>query len=566
MVFVITVYMFREKLSSGNRHWDALSLFSGIGGFEAGMSKAGIGFVRELEADPLCCQTLNANLALLGTDEDAVAPADICQIPPEAFCGKDIGLIVGGPPCQSFSAAGRRTGGVAGSDDPRGTLFERYCLYVRHFKPKAFVFENVKGILSAKGGKDFSEICSAFSDAGYRLFKSVLNAAGFGVPQFRERLFLVGVRKDLDVNFRFPKPIFGESIPFVTAGQALAGVKSREVPKALDGKYGHLLPDIPPGENYSFYTEEMGHQNPQFAWRSRFSSFLYKMDPDAPCKTLTARPGKFDGPLHWENRHCSIDELKALQGFPAGFSIPHPYRDAVRQIGNSVCPPVAEAVGRALNLQFGMNAEEGIPLAEGECLSVQSRPKRTARHIGKASGGNGAFEMERSGNGVSEVWKMEGGRLEIRLDCPEDPVTELEALFIGKASESVSSARILLGRKLRPNETVSILWDRLEEAVAEFTPYAGLKQMYGTFAEPHPKFSIRFKSEDQAESILIQKAVLDESLRNRLLPIEKFPLPDPDEALLERARSIGFDIRSKAVKPRMPEGFFRIAYPFPCRS
>ena len=540
----------------------AASLFSGIGGFEIGMSKAGVGFLRELEIDPLCCRTMNANLSLLGTDETCIVPKDICQTEPKDFCPESVDLIVGGPPCQSFSAAGRRTGGVAGSDDPRGTLFERYCLYVRHFKPKAFVFENVKGILSAKGGRDFAGICEAFSDAGYRLFRKVLNAAGFGVPQFRERLFLVGIRKDLDIQFRFPRAEFGGSVPFVSAGQALAGVESRNVPKPLDGKYGHLLPDIPPGENYSFYTEEMGHPNPQFAWRSRFSSFLYKMDPDAPCRTLTARPGKFDGPLHWENRPCSVDELKVLQGFPAEYSIPHPYRDAVRQIGNSVCPPVAEAVGKALGLQLGWNGTERIQLDSGESLSASVRPKRTVKAVQRLESRKESFSMERNAGGVSEIWTMKDGRLEIRLDCPDEAETELKAAFTGSASASLSSARVLLGRNLRQRESVSMLWDRLEEAVARFTTYAGLKQMYGTFAEPHPKFSVDFSSDDPHESVQFQKAVLDESLRNRELPFWAFPVPDADEEMMERARAFGFDIRTKAVKPRMKEGTFRIAYPF----
>ena len=546
----------------------ALSLFSGIGGFEIGMSRIGIGFLRELEFDPLCCATMNANLSLLGTEEKRIQPLDICLTEPSAFCSGDADCIVGGPPCQTFSAAGRRTGGVAGSDDPRGALFERYCLYVRHFRPQAFVFENVKGILSAKGGRDFRDICAAFSDAGYRLSKCILNAAGFGVPQFRERLFLVGVRKDIDVGFRFPKPVFGTaSKPFVTAGQALKGIARGNVPEPIDGKYGHLVPQIPPGENYSFFTEEMEHPNPQFAWRSRFSSFLYKMDPDAPCRTLTARPGKYDGPIHWENRQCGIEELKALQGFPAEFSIPHPYRDAVRQIGNSVCPPVAEALGKALAVQLGWNAEIQVELAEAEAVSCRTARKRTSGRIGTETPNAGEFSMERTVDGTEEVWRMKDGCLDILLDCADgNAVTELKVSFTGKASASLASARVLLGRRLRPSEGASMLWSRIEEAVSKFTSYAGLKQMYGTFAEPHPKFSIFFKSEDPSECILFQKAVLREEIRNKVLPFSAFPIPDSGEEAMERARAFGFDIRTRALKPRMPEGCFRIAYPFPVKS
>ena len=86
-----------------------------------------------------------------------------------------------------------------------------------------------------------------------------------------------------------------------------------------------LLPDIPPGENYRFYTEEMGHPNPQFAWRSKFSNFLYKMDPDDVCRTIIAYQGRYDGPFHWKNRKCTVDELKRMQGFPRDFRIEQSY-------------------------------------------------------------------------------------------------------------------------------------------------------------------------------------------------------------------------------------------------
>ena len=98
-----------------------LSLFAGIGGFEVGMSPCGFTFTNTLEWDENCCKTLNANRILTGAEEENIKPLDITKTPPEDFSSEIVDYIVGGPPCQSFSAAGRRAGGVAGTSDTRGT-------------------------------------------------------------------------------------------------------------------------------------------------------------------------------------------------------------------------------------------------------------------------------------------------------------------------------------------------------------------------------------------------------------------------------------------------------------
>ena len=114
-----------------------LSLFAGIGGFEVGMAPSGFRFTNTLEWDKNCCKTINTNKHLTGILEDEVKPIDIMLTAPEDFSREKIDYIVGGPPCQSFSAAGRRTGGVAGTQDTRGTLFWYYCQYVKYCTPWA---------------------------------------------------------------------------------------------------------------------------------------------------------------------------------------------------------------------------------------------------------------------------------------------------------------------------------------------------------------------------------------------------------------------------------------------
>ena len=121
----------------------------------------------------------------------------------------------------------------------------------------------------------------------------------------------------------------------------------------LGGLYGHLLPLIPPGLNYSFFTREMGYPEPIFAWRSKFHDFLYKVNPQFPCRTIKAQPGKFTGPFHWKNRHFTIHELKRLQEASQTIMIiVGNYGRIVEQIGNSVPPTLAFVIGTTVREQL----------------------------------------------------------------------------------------------------------------------------------------------------------------------------------------------------------------------
>jgi DNA (cytosine-5)-methyltransferase 1 len=187
----------------------------------------------------------------------------------------------------------------------------------------------------------------------------VLNAADYGVPQSRPRLFVLGVpkgRRKPDL----PAPTHTGAWerrtrqattdrPHVTTGQALAGVRAEaEAEEVLRGQYGHLLADIPPGDNYLYYTRERGHPDPLFRWRSRYWSFLLKLDPDRPSPTIQAQPGPNVGPFHWENRRLRVAELKRLFTFPDDFSLVGRRSSVQAQLGNSVPPLLARQVVSAL--------------------------------------------------------------------------------------------------------------------------------------------------------------------------------------------------------------------------
>lgn len=165
-------------------------------------------------------------------------------------------------------------------------------------RPRGFLFENVGGITGANGGAAWQQVREAFETAGYRIAYRTLDAADYGVLQHRERAIIVGLREG---EFLFPRPTHGPEAstprPYFAARAALDGVPADpSAPVSVNGRFGHLLAEVPAGLNYSYFTEKMGHPRPVFAWRSKFSDFLYKADPDQPVRTLKAQGGQYTGP------------------------------------------------------------------------------------------------------------------------------------------------------------------------------------------------------------------------------------------------------------------------------
>lgn len=348
--------LYNYTMNNGFRRIRTLSLFSGAGGLDIGFHDLGFNIVQTVEIEEKFSATLDLNSGegkkFEGTKNNCI---DIRE-----FTGDDLGtidFIIGGPPCQTFSSAGRRGGGVLGTTDPRGVLFREYVRLLKKLNPVGFLFENVYGIVGAQGGEAWREIQKSFSEVGYRLFSRVIDAADYGTPQHRERLIIVGLRQGV---FKFPRPTHGpdslNNQPFYNAGTAVSGLKltTEEKKTGIGGRYGSLLPAIPPGLNYSFYTSEMGHPNPIFAWRSKFSDFMYKADPEVPVRTIKAQGGQYTGPLHWDSRYFSYSEFKRLQTFPDDYQISGNKQVAVHQIGNSVPPQLARTLALAIRIQvFG---------------------------------------------------------------------------------------------------------------------------------------------------------------------------------------------------------------------
>lgn len=338
----------------------AISLFSGAGGLDLGTEWAGFQVGAAVECDRDAVLTMEKNFDGLAAP---VIQANILDTPTAhileaAGLGKSErpDLLIGGPPCTPFSKSGFWLDWKRNGLDPDASLLQAYTRVLAEAKPRFFVLENVYALTynNRASRPAFERLRREISEAGYNYTYGVLNAADYGVPQARPRLFVVGAREGESVP-ELPQPTHGgqwerrstghADRPHVTAGEALANLVTDPEPGEINrGMYGHLLADIPPGDNYLFYTAERGHPNPQFKWRGRYWSFLLKLDPNRPSPTIQAQPGPNVGPFHWENRRLRVAEIKRLFTFPDEFDLVGTRARVQAQLGNSVPPLLAQRV------------------------------------------------------------------------------------------------------------------------------------------------------------------------------------------------------------------------------
>lgn len=375
-----------------------VSLFSGAGGLDMAVERA--------DAEPLVREDCGSGLldVVVATDyngealgtlarnfpRSTVIPGDIRSTSTEELLAAgglvptEPVLVVGGPPCTPFSKSGFWLEEKRGSRDPNASLLDEYVRVVREAKPEAFVLENVQGLTYKTHQAQFQRLLQGLGELGYNPQWRVLSAADFGVPQLRKRVFVVG-RRDGEA-FRFPeathsgwsehsKVIDPTKLPHVTARQAFEGLPKLaqvEDDEIAEGTFGELLSEIPPGQNYLWHTERYGGRN-EFEWRSRYWTFLLRLDPDRPSSTLQAQPGPWVGPFHWENvttrlgtqraRRLRVNELLRLMSFPDDFKIAGSRVEVQRQLGNAVPLELGKAVVGALVRQLGYSPQISQPKA-----------------------------------------------------------------------------------------------------------------------------------------------------------------------------------------------------------
>lgn len=363
-----------------------ISLFSGAGGLDLAVDQCGEPpLVQGGSVGPLC--------VAVATDNDRAAletyAANFPTVPTILGDIRSIGterllsasglrrgdpvLVVGGPPCTPFSKSGFWLEEKRTSSDPNASLLDEFVRVVDEVRPEAFILENVQGLTYKTHRVQFHRLLYAFEELGYTPRAKVLIAADFGVPQIRRRVFVVG-RRD-GQPFQFPRPTHGgktertdtgspRRLPFITAGDAIRDLLpgESESGELVEGKYADLAAQVPPGGNYLWHTTRQGGQS-EFEWRSRYWTFLLRLDPKRPSTTLQAQPGPWVGPYHWENislddgtpraRRLRIPEMLRLMTFPDNFRLIGDRRMIQSQLGNAVPVELGKVVIRALLEQLG---------------------------------------------------------------------------------------------------------------------------------------------------------------------------------------------------------------------
>ena len=356
----------------------ALSLYTGMGGLDFGFEAAGFTTVAAVEADPAVAATirLNRKWEVLQESLDPRRATAVCASAAIQDAGR-IDIVIAGPPCQPFSkAAYWREDGASGLDDPRSKTLSAFLRVVALTRPRAFLLENVPGFAAPghSGGLDrvLKGVARLNSLLGtrYQVRWSKLNAADFGVPQIRERVFLIAA--DDGREFVFPKPThisaaFRDSdtaLPaHTTCWDAIGDLAEQEDESLLmRGKWAGLLPSIPEGENYLWHTDRGGGL-PLFGWRTRYWTFLLKLAKHRPSWTIQSQSGSASGPFHWSNRRLSATELFRLQTFPTDVRGNAGRTQMQRMVGNAVPSLLAEVLAREIRHQFfDQEVHAGKPL------------------------------------------------------------------------------------------------------------------------------------------------------------------------------------------------------------
>lgn len=426
-----------------------ISLFSGAGGLDLGLEAAGFPMAVRVDFDERCKETLQSNQGkpVLCRDIADVATDELLQHS-DATVG-EIDLLAGGPPCQPFSKSGywarteQRPGGLG---DHRADGLRHFLRVLEETLPRAYLLENVYGFIydrKAHRGRfelpvdylrRYLDAIEARTGARYSLSVKLINTADFGIPQIRERVFVVGFRdghefcwparthynpegerritleerlrqalsdslnrplspevrdeheqrlkrfglasatqdcsqtllaifdeleelesentRGLEESSRYSRD---DIQPWRTAWDAIGDLDTDREPEpeeVVAGKWGHLLPYIPEGFNYLYFTDKLRAHPALFKWRSRYWTFLLKLARTRPSSTIQAQPGPYVGPFHWRNRRLSVLELKRLMTFPDEYQIRGSRRDIQRQLGNAVPPLIARVLGEAIREQL----------------------------------------------------------------------------------------------------------------------------------------------------------------------------------------------------------------------
>lgn len=328
---------------------NVISLFSGCGGLDLGFEKAGFEIPVANEYDPTIFETFKANhpkTHLIEGDVRQVTRDDIAPF----LIGKEVDGIIGGPPCQSWSEAGA----LRGIEDARGQLFFDYIRILKEFQPKFFLAENVSGMLANRHDAAVKNILQLFSEAGYNVSLTLVNAKDYGVAEERKRVFYIGFRNDLNINFIFPEGSTKDDDKKLTLRDVIWDLQETAVPAAPKNKHN---PDAI--NNNEYFT---GAYSPIFMSRNRVKAWdeqaftvqasgrQCQLHPQAPkmiryglndCRFVEGKENLY--------RRMTIREVARVQGFPDDFKFFYTdTNNAYKMIGNAVPVNLAFEIATAI--------------------------------------------------------------------------------------------------------------------------------------------------------------------------------------------------------------------------
>lgn len=349
---------------------NVIDLFCGCGGFSKGFEQAGFNIKLGLDIWEDAIVTYGYNFpgakTMVGdiselTGEDLLSAANLSA--------EDVDVIIGGPPCQGFSLSGKRM-----LDDPRNILYKSFVRMVETIQPKAFVMENVPGLVKLFNGQVKTQVIEDFSNIGYKVVMNQLTACDYGVPQARKRVFFVGLNEEkVGAQFIFPEASHGEGkLPYVTCEEALSDLDfigdlrlleeeaeyerpvmsdyQAEMRKNSDTLLNHvttihtektrsIIAMVPDGGNYKNLPEEL--------WSTRKVNIAWtRMDSKKPCFTIDTGHNHH---FHYRaNRVPTVRESARIQSFPDDFKFIGIKTSQLKQVGNAVPPILAQAVAKSI--------------------------------------------------------------------------------------------------------------------------------------------------------------------------------------------------------------------------
>lgn len=333
-----------------------ISLFSGCGGLDLGFEKAGFQIPVANEFDKSIWETFKVNHPkshLIEGDIRKVTKKDLAQ-----FIDGEVDGIIGGPPCQSWSEAGA----LRGINDARGQLFYDYIRILKDFEPKFFLAENVSGMLANRHSEAVKNIVSLFDDAGYDVSLTLVNAKDYGVAEERKRVFYIGFKKNLEIDFSFPKGSTEDDSKKITLRDVIWDLQETAVPAGEKNYHNSNAVN-----NNEYFT---GKYSPIFMSRNRVKDWdeqaytvqasgrQCQLHPQAP---KMVKYGKNDcrfveGKEHLYRR-MTVREIARIQGFPDDFKfIYNRVNDAYKMIGNAV--PVNLAYEIAIGIKKALDNQK----------------------------------------------------------------------------------------------------------------------------------------------------------------------------------------------------------------